>query len=277
MQSNSFVGNLFRGIQKRISSTVSAKSKKADLTWLREKYLKHASSGTTRAYLYKGKKIFYNSPTEFLHTLKEIFVEEIYQVSLPPNAYIIDCGSNIGLSVIYLKEKFPDSEIVAFEPDNNNYALLLKNIESLDLQNVSVRKEAVWIKEEELSFSNEGTMGSKIDTGAISATQKVKAIRLKTFLERKVHFLKIDIEGAEYKVIKDIAENLANVDYLFLEYHGQFEQNNELTDIFTILQQSGLHYYIKEAAQIYSSPLLAPTTKKSSIYDIQLNIFCFRK
>ena len=40
--------------------------------------------------------------------------------------------------------------------------------------------------------------------------------------------MKLDIEGAEYKVLKDIADNLGNVNNMFIEYHGTFDQNNEL-------------------------------------------------
>lgn len=276
MQNNSFINNLAKGLQKTVSGAAVQRRKKAGLTWFKEKYLKHATGGIIRTYVYKGRKIFYNSPQEFLHTLREIFINEIYLIELPSDAFIIDCGSNIGLSIIYLKEKFPLSEIIAFEPDSNNYELLCKNINSMQLKNVTARQEAVWIRDEELSFSNEGTMGSKINTQLVSST-RVKAIRLKNLLNQRIDFLKIDIEGAEYEVLKDIASALHQVRNLFLEYHGQFEQNHELTEIFNILQQAGFCYYIKEAAEIYNMPFVAAKTNKEYMYDVQLNIFCFRK
>jgi FkbM family methyltransferase len=276
MQSNSFVTNLFRGINNKLTSIFSNKNKKAELTWIKEKFLKHATPGKVRRFSFKGRNIFFKSPSEFLYTMKEIFVEEIYNIDLPDNSVIIDCGANIGLSVIYLKEKFPAATIIAFEPDDDNYSLLMQNIESFKLQNVDARKEAVWIRDEELSFSNEGTMGSKIELSANSA-KKVKAIRLKNLLSQKIHFLKIDIEGAEYNVLKDIADSLKNVDNMFLEYHGKFNQANELTEIFAMIQNAGFAYYIKEAAEIYKSPLLALKNPTDREYDVQLNIFCLRK
>src|ERR1700720_561265 len=54
----------------------------------------------------------------FLFMVREIVQLAVYcfeTKSLAP--YIIDGGSNIGLSVIYLKELYPDAEVLAFEPD----------------------------------------------------------------------------------------------------------------------------------------------------------------
>jgi hypothetical protein len=90
-----------------------------------------------------------------------------------------------------------------------------------------------------------------------------------------VDFLKLDIEGAEYKVLKDITENLHYVTNMFVEYHGTFPQNNELVEIFEIISKAGFRFYIKEAANNYPYPFL-PKPRKLD-YDVQLNIFCFKK
>ncbi len=276
MQSNSFLYNLINGIRSRIKTGFTKQNSKANLNWFSEKYLKHAPAGVIRAYNFNNSKIYYSSPSEFLHTLKEIFVHEIYKGIYPPGSYIIDCGANIGLSTIYFKEQCSDAEIIAFEPDTKNFELLAKNIASLNLSNITLRKEAVWIDDAEIDFSDDGTMGSKIELNSVKKTNPVKAIRLKNLLNKKVNFLKLDIEGAEYLVLKDIAPELQRVENLFIEYHGKFNQINELTDMFVIIQQAGFRYYIKEAANIYESPFIAKKTETPPIYDIQLNIFCFR-
>ena len=61
---------------------------------------------------------------------------------------------------------------------------------------------------------------------------------------------------------------------MFLEYHGSFSQNNELCEIFDIIQNAGMKFYIKEAAPIYPTPFKRSGSKPP--YDVQLNIFCFR-
>src|SRR5699024_1771569 len=104
-------------------------------------------------------------------------------------------------------------------------------------------------------------------------TQKTKAVRLRDFLNRQIDFLKIDIEGAEYEVLKDIKDHLDKVKKLFVEYHGSFEQNRELIEILNIITTAGFRFYIKEATELYTSPFMGKS--KDSLYDIQLNIFCF--
>lgn len=276
MQSNSFVTNLSEGIKKRVHKLMHNPAAKANLNWFKVKFLKHASAEKLRFHLYKGKRLYYTKPAELLHGLNEIFIEEIYKLNLSPRPYIIDCGANIGMSIIYLKDRFPDADIVAFEPDDKNFDLLTKNVTSFGLTGVTLKKEAVWIADTELSFKNEGTMSSKIDIAQDSALQKVKAIRLKNLLTKKIDFLKIDIEGAEYAVLKDISENLHFVNHLFLEYHGIFDQNKELIEIFEILQKAGFRFYIKEAASVYDHPFLYKEVQPKREHDLQLNLFCFR-
>ncbi len=50
-----------------------------------------------------------------------------------------------------------------------------------------------------LSFIHDGTLGSKIGDAQGSRTVQVKARRLKDMLNRKVDFLKLDIEGPNMK------------------------------------------------------------------------------
>ncbi len=161
-----------------------------------------------------------------------------------------------------------------FEPDIQNYTLLKKNISSHNLTGIDARQEAVWVENTTLNFIQEGNMGSKIGIDSPNSNSNVKAVRLKDFLTKKIDFLKLDIEGAEYLVLKDIAENLHHVTNMFVEYHGSFSQNEELLEIFQIIVKSGFQFYIKEAAENYHQPFL-PAIKKLD-YDVQLNIFCFR-
>jgi len=273
--SGSFSKNLFNGINSRIKKTFSNPYKKVNASWLTVKYLKHITSGTIHSHkLLDYSTFFYNGP-EYLHGLKEIFIEGIYDQKLPEKAYILDCGAHIGLSVIYLKSICPSARIVCFEPDKKNYELLKRNIASHNLKEIDARNEAVWNENTQLHFIQDGNMGSKIGEGQNTNTVTVQATRLRDLLNQKVDFLKLDIEGAEYEVLKDISDKLSNIEKMFIEYHGSFEQNNELMEIFQIVSNAGFKFYIKEAAEIFQQPFLPKYY--SAEYDIQLNIFCFKK
>lgn len=270
----SFGKNITSGITKKLNKLFHNPYSKVNINWFSIKYLKHLPSNKLHSHkLFNNPTLFYDGH-EFLHGITEIFIEEVYKQNLPENANIIDCGANIGLSVVYLKRNFPSSRITAFEPDNKNFELLEKNIQSHNLSNVSLRKEAVWTEDTMISFIEEGNMGSKIGQSNKSEQLMVKAVRLKNLLQTKVDFLKLDIEGAEYQVLLDIRDELNNVNNLFVEYHGQFNQSGELIEIFNILKNGGFSFYIKEATSVYNHPFLAKKTINA--YDVQLNIFCFR-
>jgi FkbM family methyltransferase len=274
MQNRSFIGNLKKGILDRAQNIFKSEYEKAGLSWLKVKQLKHLPSGKSRSIKLFGSDIYFTTPPEFLHGIREIFVEEVYRQSLQTKPYVIDCGANIGMSVIYMKRLYPDARIVAFEPDDTNFKLLEDNTRSFGYTNVTLRKEAVWIEDTQLHFADTGSMSSRVEKAGATNTKVVNAIRLKDVLTEPVDFLKIDIEGAEYAVLKDIREKLPFVKNMFLEYHGDFNQSKELTDIFTWISEQGFSYYIKEASNVYPTPF--ERGKRASDYDVQLNIFCFR-
>ena len=41
---------------------------------------------------------------------------------------------------------------------------------------------------------------------------------------------------------------------MFVEYHGTFEQNNEIAKLLTLINKSGFNFYIKEATCVYKTP-----------------------
>jgi FkbM family methyltransferase len=221
-----------------------------------------------------NKKVSFCSRDEFIHSLNEIFLEEIYKQQLHKDPFIIDCGANIGLSVIYMKRQFPNAKIIAFEPDNVNFELLQRNIAAFEYIDIELRKEAIWFESTTLKFSNTGSLMSRIEEKPTDHTIEVKAFRLKDLMDQQIDFLKIDIEGAEYSVLIDIENNLHWVQNMFIEYHGTFQQNEELNHILSIVSKAGFTYYIKEAIDKHPTPF---DRTESMDYDVQLNIFCFRK
>jgi FkbM family methyltransferase len=272
----SFLNNINKGIEQRIKKFRLNPYKSINLNWFKIKYYKHLPAGEVKIHKLFSKQLYFSDSVQLVSGLTEIFIEQLYNQELHNNEpYIIDCGANIGLSIIYVKEKFPNAKILAFEPDDTNYFLLSKNIASFEYKNVELRKQAVWIEDTVLNFSSDASMSSKISESSSNNSISVNAIRLKDFLKEPVDFLKIDIEGAEYSVLNDIAEQLHFVRNLFIEYHGTFNQNGELLEMLNIVKQQGFQFYIKEAASLFDFPFIQ--NKKSDIeYDIQLNIFCFR-
>ncbi|SHL96074.1 FkbM family methyltransferase [Chitinophaga sp. CF418] len=57
--------------------------------------------------------------------------------------YIIDCGANIGLSILYFKWLYPKAKVLAFEPDGDNLVILQKNVESYGMNDINVQQQVV--------------------------------------------------------------------------------------------------------------------------------------
>lgn len=238
-------------------------------------YKNRGFSGSTTFF---GKTFHYNLGISFLHSVEEIFEGDIYKFyTKNPSPFIIDCGANMGVSCIYFMKNYPTSKIIAFEPDKETFSLLKKNIaEYYEGNKIELKEEAVWIKDEELEFFSEGGLSGSmvVDFAKKNNVTKIKAIDLKKYLNQKIDFLKIDIEGAENTVIFDIENYLHNIENLFLEYHGIIGEKQNLGDILNLLTKAGFEYYIRLAGETIKFPFCKESPQN---YNQQLNIFCYRK
>ena len=223
-----------------------------------------------------GSEIELVDAASFLFMYGEIFEQQIYKFKAKhEQPRIIDCGANIGLSIIYFKQLYPNSKIIGFEPDVKVFKVLQKNIQTWGLSQVELVKKAVWDSETTLEFMSEGA-----DAGRITQLEtdkeryQVQTVRLRDYLNDKVDFLKLDIEGAETEVMKDCQDLLKNVENLFVEYHSFVNQTQTLATIVDILSKANFRLHIHP-----------PVTSPQPFYyrnvhlgmDMQLNIFAFRE
>lgn len=224
-----------------------------------------------------GKTIGITDSFWYLHSLKEIFGEEVYRFeSENPAPYILDCGANIGLSIIYFKRLFPEARIIGFEPDTHIYSLLKNNLISFGFSDVVIENKAIWTEDTVLNFSAIGSLGGSVNEieGSQAQVSQVPAVRLRNYLSTQVDFLKMDIEGAEVSVIKDCSDLLKNVMNLFVEYHSYAGKDQELDQLLLILREAGFVVYIKEAYNNLPVPFMH--RNYSPWYNLQLNIFAYR-
>jgi FkbM family methyltransferase len=224
-----------------------------------------------------GRNISYSNEFWFLHSLHEIFVDKTYWFkSDSPTPTILDCGSNVGLSVIYFKQLYPQSKVIAFEPDASNFNLLQRNLTSFGLTDVELNKKAIWSEDTVLLFSSSASsVGSKVDKESVEGHgERVEAVSLSSYLKNQVvDFLKLDIEGAEVEVIASSREYLKNVKNIFIEYHSLPDDPQQLHKLLQILQEAGFRYYIKEAWENITHPYVL---RNPVMFDLQLNIFGYR-
>lgn len=246
------------------------------IQWVQEKILKRQEDKTVKKLSFGPFSISYIRPYELLHTYRDLFENELYRfTSDKESPLIIDCGSNIGVSVIYYKQLYPKARIIAFEPDQGNFQVLTTNVKSNGFTGIELNEAAVWVTNGEITFESSESEASHITENS-AGSHKVRSVRLNDLLraEAEVDFLKVDIEGAEWAVIKDCAENLHKVKNLFLEYHGKVEDTDKLTDLLQLVHQKGFKIYIRNAADNLDYPFVDKST--GTVYDVQLNLFCFK-
>lgn len=267
-------------LKKRIFDSASEEYALIARKYISPQTLFRLKSGNLLLSELLGKPIRVTDSFWYLHSLKEIFIEEVYRFkSSTDTPYILDCGSNIGLSVIYFKKLFPKAEIIAFEPDRHIYGLLKDNLHDFGYTDVVVENKAVWCDETILSFSSTGSLGGKLNDDKHGMetnenTFKVSTVRLKNYLNRKIDFLKMDIEGPEVEVLEDCGDLLSNVDNLFVEYHSDPAKEQQLENLLHTLRKAGFRVYIKEAWNNLPYPFLRK--EFTPFYDLQLNIFAYR-
>tara|TARA_B110000003_G_scaffold53562_1_gene53391 strand:- start:731 stop:1543 length:813 start_codon:yes stop_codon:yes gene_type:complete len=212
----------------------------------------------------------------FLGQYRELFVDNNYRFSSKSNEPVIyDCGANIGLSCLYFKKLYPKARITAFEADKNIADILSKNLKKNNIEDVVIFDSAVWIHDSGIEFSIEGSDGGSIQGGGEKIN--VPSVRLKSFLDKskfEIDLLKIDIEGAEYEVIKDCKQSLNNVRNIVLEYHSWNSSPQKLSEILAILEGNNFRYFINTVCG-RSQPLINKGEDQNM--DLQLNIFAIKR
>ena len=204
--------------------------------------------------------------------IKEYFEDnELDFISQVDNPIIIDCGSNIGISILYFFEKYPLAKIYAFEPDPNIFKYLKTNLTKNCInKELFLNDSAIWINELGIDFGIEGADGGSIFLSKKSIN--VKTTRLRDFILKfnRIDLLKIDIEGAEVEVLDDCKDVLENIKYISCEYHSFKNRPQELGKILKILENADFRYNIKMINNVNG---FAQNSITNNGMDLQLNIY----
>lgn len=159
--------------------------------------------------------------------LHELFVGECYFV--PPTwragvAVVADLGANIGLTTLYLRGLFPQASFVCVEPDPANAELLRRNVASLGPR-AKVIEAAVSDAPGEASFDDSRpSWGRRLQEGP-GTGRRVRCVTMDEVLAHaggRIDLLKIDIEGAEARVLSGPCGWAAAVGTLVIELHEPY-------------------------------------------------------
>jgi FkbM family methyltransferase len=172
--------------------------------------------------------------------------------------HIIDCGSHIGISVLYFKHLYPNARIIAFEPHPENFKLLQQNVKQNNLRGVWLLNAAVADTHGEVEFfinqdpQNWWTLSGSINPNKVISEStpsqiQSKSMTLSSFINDSVDLIKLDVQSLEQSILEDIQADLTHVSQIKLEYHGYTDvPPNDLATIVSLLKDEGFDIQVTQ-------------------------------
>ena len=119
------------------------------------------------------------------------------------DAVIFDVGANIGITTVILSQSVNKGSVYSFEPGENVFSLLQKNIFVNKLGNVKAYKLAISNNDGQVGFIENSAYGYMGDSGESSLVSCRTIDSLTAELDlKKLDFIKIDIEGFEQQALQ---------------------------------------------------------------------------
>jgi FkbM family methyltransferase len=152
----------------------------------------------------------------------------------PPR--VVDLGANIGLFGVWALDRYPDAQIVAFEPDRANAAVARLCIEAnAAAEQWRLVEAAAADRDGRVSFISGDYSRSRIGEGS----DEVEAVDIFPYLD-DADFVKVDIEGGEWALLADPRFEKLAAPVLVLEYHcDQAPGPNPQADALAAVRRAG--------------------------------------
>ena len=164
---------------------------------------------------------------------------------------ILDCGANVGVSVLNYLRKHPRASITAFEPDPAVARTLRRNLSVNGALDVRVLEAAVWTETTRASFLPDpgGDGGRIIAQEEQGSSLTVECVDLRDYLVEPVDLLKVDLEGAEFQIIPHVADHLALVKNVVVECHISNRDVKPFARLLEVLAQAGFSVSVNSCGQ----------------------------
>lgn len=192
-------------------------------------------------YKWNNHRVYYRPGTSDRGLVYNILIQkkkkaEYYIPDIANPTIILDIGANIGITAIWMASKFPSAKIFCFEPMQDNFNILKKNIEpykNIAAYNFGLGATTNYVDiyaNEEIenmggfslhqldndgeNFGTEGSVYAKIEIR--NAADFISELNITT-----IDIIKIDTEGSEYDILTSIPQStLSNTQWIMGELHG---------------------------------------------------------
>ncbi len=178
--------------------------------------------------------VYVRIPSSDVLTYWQVFVANEYAVEVNRTPEIIvDAGANIGLAAIYFANRFPHSTVIAIEPEDSNFEMLVRN--SAPYENITPIHAALWNENKNISLVDPGLGNSGFMTEDVgernrespNSIHSTRGMTVDRIMDEQgiehIDILKIDIEGAEREVFGEPSRWITRVDSLIVELHERMK------------------------------------------------------
>lgn len=192
--------------------------------------------------------------------------KEIHDI-LSPGDIAYDVGGYLGAHSLSMRRAVGKSgRVIIYEADSESSRFIEQTIDRNGFDNINVINAAVSDSEETLTLKQRntdrgGSTGATIhppDPDDYTDTAEVEAVPLSDEIANEEHIdlIKIDIEGAEYEGIQDIANDLDTIKTLLVELHHSNLRTEQIASICKILASKGKIYDVDSGEPLTVSEIV---------------------
>lgn len=195
-----------------------------------------------------------NNYNSFRVLFKEIFIEKEYKFfTTQKQPIIFDCGANVGFPALFFKKEYPESKIICFEPSPNSYKILKANIRENNVTNIELFNVALTDYDGTIDFyvndDYDLVSGTLVERSS-GIIYECSAKKLSSYIKEyeRIDLLKMDIEGAEMNVIKELEKEnqLIKINQLIIEFHHNTGDSKlDLAEFLGIFSKHGFNYSLR--------------------------------
>ncbi|PCI07112.1 MAG: hypothetical protein COB73_08790 [Flavobacteriaceae bacterium] len=200
---------------------------------------------------------------------------------LNDKSVFVDLGANLGLFSLYASQLVGEKgQVISFEPFKKNYEALSDNVSINNLLNIQIENLAIGEKDSFVNLyydSNEMNLGmvstSYIDNAYV---EKINVITLDSYFEQnsisRLDFIKIDIEGHEYKALLGMNDILIRFHpTILIEILNNADVSINKKNIYNYLENLGYKkYFINNEGGV--SKVQTDSKRQNYIFTTKINL-----
>jgi FkbM family methyltransferase len=169
-----------------------------------------------------------------------------------PPATIVDIGANIGATAVYFRASYPSARILCYEPSPENFVWLSANVRNLG--GVEAVQCGLLDRAAQLPlYSGESQCAQHSIIPNAGTTARHEQVQLRRASDEmrergvsEISLLKVDTEGCEVPILRDLLPTMRRIDAIAVEYHSEEDRraiDDLLAERFLLLHAAaeGLH------------------------------------